>query len=197
MVDSRPRRSCDILWEMRSGVRLIRWRGIAARHHEAAALLQEAGDVALVERGRPRHLVVRCPCGCGDDISLNVDPEAGPCWRILRGGERLTVMPSVWRETGCESHFFLWRDEVDWLDWYAYDLSPVDRVVLERVEGALRHHEYKSVHELAFEVDASLHVVFRACQRLVAEELAIEGEGRERGLFRARARPVRSRVHDR
>ena len=160
-------------------------------------MLQESGDVALVERGRPRHLIVRCPCGCGDDISLNVDPEAGPCWRLLRRGEALTVMPSVWRETGCESHFFLWRDEVDWLDWYAYGDGVVDTSLRERVARALDAHEFRSVHEVAFEIDASLHTVFRACQELVHEARAVEGTGRERGLFRALSSPGASRMRDR
>lgn len=173
---------------MHAGVRRIHWRGTAARHRDAVALLRDAGDVVLVERGRPRHLIVRCPCGCGDDISLNVDAEAGPCWRILRRGDHLTVMPSVWRETGCESHFFLWRDEVDWLDWYSYDITTVDPALRERVASALRVDELKSVHELAIEVDSSLHGVFRACRQLVAEERAIEGVGRDHGLFRAAPR---------
>jgi hypothetical protein len=184
---------------MRTGVRRIRWRGVAARHRDAAELLHDAGDVVLVERGRPRHLIVRCPCGCGDDISLNVDPEAGPCWRLLRRGDNLTVMPSVWRETGCESHFFLWRDEVDWLDWYNYGVSDVDEALRERVARALKADEFRSVHELAFEADGSLHGVHRACQQLVEADRAIEGTGRERGMFCARAAraSAESRMRDR
>jgi hypothetical protein len=98
----------------------------------------------------------------------------------------LTVLPSVWRETGCESHFFLWRHEVDWLEWYGMASSTSDVALLERVEASLHHDAFRSVHEIAFEIDASLHEVFKACQELAADNRAVEGTGRERGCFRLR-----------
>lgn len=169
--------------------RRIRWCGVVERHRDALALLSQPGDVALVERGRPRHIVVRCPCGCGDDISLNVDPQAGPSWRLIRRGERVSLSPSVWRETGCESHFFVWRDEVDWLDWAQWiPQDPFDDALVDRVARVLDPAELRSIHEIAFDADVSLSQAYRACQQLVSLERAEEGEGRARGLFRAASR---------
>lgn len=166
-------------------VRRVRWRGVVSRHRDAKALLAHAGDVVLVERGRPRHLVVRCPCGCGDDISLNLDPAAGPCWRLLRR-DPLIVMPSVWRETGCESHFFVWKHEIDWLEWDLDGGYDLEEDLVARVEQALDLDRFRSITELALELDESLGAVRAACRCLVRNERAYEGQGRDAGLFRRR-----------
>lgn len=93
-------------------------------------------------------------------------------------------MPSVWRETGCESHFFVWRSEVDWLDWYSWGTESIEPAICMRVFEALRG-ELRSVHEIALESDVALRTAFLACRRLVDDGRAVEGEGRDRGLFRA------------
>lgn len=71
-------------------------------------------SVAVVYRGRLRGAVFHCPCGCGENIVLNLDHRAGPAWRIRVDVDALTIIPSVWREGGCESHFILWKGEVLW-----------------------------------------------------------------------------------
>ncbi len=43
-------------------------------------------------------------------MSLNLDPRAGKSWRVIMNGPTLSLVPSVWKETGCESHFVLWRN---------------------------------------------------------------------------------------
>lgn len=164
-------------------VRRVRWRGVVGRHRDANSLLAHPGDVVLVERGRPRHLVLRCPCGCGDDISLNLDPAAGPCWRLIRR-DPLIVMPSVWRETGCESHFFVWKHEIDWLEWSLDADNEIDGELLNRVEHALRHDEFRSITELALDLDETLGDILVACRCLVRGERAREGQGRDVGSFR-------------
>lgn len=97
--------------------RLERFTRLAtvARQHEAREhVLAHPGDVALVERGAVRTAVFQCPCGCGDMLVINLDPAAGSAWRHRVDGEVLTLMPSVWRDSGCESHFILWRNELYW-----------------------------------------------------------------------------------
>ncbi len=164
-------------------VRRVRWRGVVERHRDANELLSRAGDIVLVERVRPRHLVLRCPCSCGDDISLNLDPAAGACWRLIRR-DPLTLAPSVWRETGCESHFFVWRHEIDWLEWGLYDGGKLDDELVERVEQALRLDAFRSVVDLAIELEESLGDIYIACRCLVRSDRAREGLGRDRGSFR-------------
>ena len=79
----------------------------------ASDLLHEPGDAVLITRGEPRWLLLRCPSGCGEDIPINLDERAGKAWRLYRGPKaEVTLFPSVWRDTGCECHFVIWRDRI-------------------------------------------------------------------------------------
>lgn len=74
----------------------------------AANLLVAPGDAVLITRGQPRWLLLRCPCGCGEEMPVNLDARAGKAWRLYRRPHSgLTLFPSVWRDTGCESHFVI------------------------------------------------------------------------------------------
>ena len=69
--------------------------------------------------GEEQHLwaaTMLCPCGCGDVIELNLLKETSPCWSVqLHSDSSVSLMPSVWRSKGCQSHFFLQNGRVDWL----------------------------------------------------------------------------------
>ncbi|WP_433995110.1 DUF6527 family protein [Afipia massiliensis] len=57
----------------------------------------------------------RCPCGCGDMISLPMQPPHNPRWRLsLSAAGRATLSPSVWRNKGCMSHFWIRDGRVYW-----------------------------------------------------------------------------------
>jgi len=58
-----------------------------------------------------------CPCGCGEVLELALIAEARPRWsiRVDRRG-RPSLSPSVWRRTGCRSHFWLRDGRVRWVD---------------------------------------------------------------------------------
>jgi uncharacterized protein DUF6527 len=56
-----------------------------------------------------------CPCGCGDVIELNLLKQARPCWNVqLHSGGIVSLAPSVWRQKGCRSHFWLRHGRIDW-----------------------------------------------------------------------------------
>lgn len=60
------------------------------------------------ENGYLWFVALKCPCGCGSTISLNLIPEAKPCWKIeskVRG--TISLSPSIWSKKGCGSHYFL------------------------------------------------------------------------------------------
>ncbi|WP_248306350.1 DUF6527 family protein [Devosia oryzisoli] len=60
---------------------------------------------------------MRCPCGCGATIELMVIPEARPRWSITTDAQRRpTLHPSVWRKTGCKSHFWVREGRIQWCD---------------------------------------------------------------------------------
>lgn len=67
------------------------------------------------EEGHLWAAALLCPCGCGERIELNLLPQARPCWTVERQPEgTVTLMPSVWRQKGCKSHFYLRRGRIDW-----------------------------------------------------------------------------------
>lgn len=82
---------------------------------DARSALAEVPDLfVVVEREHPRSAVFECPCGCGDVLSLNLDPSAGRDWRMRRDKLGVTLMPSVWREGQCRSHFIVWHSMIWW-----------------------------------------------------------------------------------
>jgi hypothetical protein len=88
------------------------------RQGEARVVVASSPErIVLVERGHAREVLFQCPCGCGEIVVINVDRAAGPAWRVRIRGERLTLMPSVLRTSGCESHFVLWDNQVCWCRW--------------------------------------------------------------------------------
>jgi uncharacterized protein DUF6527 len=96
-------------------------RHIPTQAAARAAVAESADLLAVVDRGYPRAVLFQCPCGCGEMVVINVDPAAGRAWRLRNDPLGVTLMPSVWRTTGCQSHFILWRNQVWWCDWYDED----------------------------------------------------------------------------
>ena len=58
---------------------------------------------------------MRCPCGCRELIELPLIEEADQHWTLVvdQAGHP-TLAPSVWRRTGCRSHFWLREGRVRW-----------------------------------------------------------------------------------
>ena len=56
-----------------------------------------------------------CPCGCCETIVLNMLPQVRPRWSTPDGFDGLTTLqPSIWRQSGCRSHFFVRKGKIDW-----------------------------------------------------------------------------------
>ncbi len=55
----------------------------------------------------------RCPCGCGNLISLALTPDKRPSWSVrLDWLARPSVWPSVWQKSGCWSHFWIKKGQI-------------------------------------------------------------------------------------
>lgn len=101
------------------------WRRIFPRQPDLELSFVE-GDTPP-ENLSPGHFVVAregdelwaaallCPCGCGERIELALIEEATTKWRLV-SEERLspTLHPSVWRKTGCRSHFWIRGGMIVW-----------------------------------------------------------------------------------
>ena len=67
------------------------------------------------EKGYEWAVTFKCPCGCGDNISLNLLEGHPQRWRVhFNHKGHLSLSPSINRLVGCRSHFYLWDDRVHW-----------------------------------------------------------------------------------
>jgi hypothetical protein len=164
-------------------------RGTVQRYSEAVAQLKAPGDAVIVTRGVPRSIVMQCPDGCGEVITLNVDRRSGPAWRFFERRAQLTIYPSIWRDSGCGAHFIVWNNAILWCDrkdadgpqWEDPELvTAVERVLPPPLEPH-RHFE-----EIASQLDAVPWEVLWACHSL---ERAGKAESSERSTRFGRSRP--------
>lgn len=147
-------------------------KGHVGSQAEASTLVEQPGDIAVVDRGVPRLVVMRCPDGCGDILRLNVDRRAGKAWRLYEGARGVSLYPSVWRDTGCESHFILWEDGIYWNDGHdAAQHTSYEAEIKSAVIAQLDALEFKTAEELAEELEAVPWWVIRACQGLARQGL--------------------------
>lgn len=160
-------------------------KGQVERRHEADDLTTAPGDAAVVVRGRERSIVIACPDGCGERLTINLDPAAGPAWRLYRTRRGLTLYPSVWRESGCKSHFIVWHNALIWCDrWEEGNVEPppTDLDLPQRVRAALTP-EPRPYVEIAAKVGEIPWEVLRACRMLARSGQAREGAGARVGWF--------------
>jgi hypothetical protein len=73
-------------------------------------------DFVIVESGgHLKWACFKCPCGCGDKISLSLATNRRPAWSVVVDWKgRPTVTPSVWQKAGCFSHFWITDGRVNW-----------------------------------------------------------------------------------
>jgi hypothetical protein len=174
---------------MKKSADFIRFQGTVESRGEASALLKAPGDAVLIERGRPRLLLLSCPCGCGEHFPINLDPRAGPAWRLYGNGQRgLSLYPSVWRESDCRSHYVIWRNKIFLFGRYEDDLdasSQPDETIplIDVVRDHLPTKGLIPFFEIAEAVGAIPWDVLMVCRRLVKSGRAREGSGKRRGSF--------------
>jgi Family of unknown function (DUF6527) len=174
--------------DTKTPARRIAYKGEVVNRREVDDLAPLAGDSAIVVRGRDRSFVICCPDGCGELLTINLDERAGPAWSLYRSSRGVTLYPSVWRESGCKSHFIVWHDTILWCDRYFEenhepdDLNPglCDRVL------AMLDDQWRSYRGLATRLDEIPWEVSRACRILERQGLAEEGGNGRRGQYRRR-----------
>lgn len=72
--------------------------------------------VLLKDDGEEWSVGFRCPCGCGDTIELLLLPDVYPRWDMTVDGRgRPTLTPSIWKATGCKSHFWVSAGKIIWV----------------------------------------------------------------------------------
>jgi hypothetical protein len=167
----------------------LRFLGVISTRAEASGLLSAPGDAVLIKRGRPRLFLLLCPCGCGEEFPINLDTRAGPAWRLYgQGRTSLSLFPSVWRESGCESHFIIWRNKILLFGQYDEDIDSSPQVdettkLNDAVREQLPDSGLISFPEIAEALGEVPWDVLTVCRQLVREGLVREGKGKHRGSF--------------
>jgi hypothetical protein len=65
-----------------------------------------------------KWILFKCPCGCGDVLTLSLMKSYKPRWRLRVDKLNLvTLSPSVWKKDGCKSHFYIRKSNVKWVYW--------------------------------------------------------------------------------
>lgn len=57
---------------------------------------------------------MKCPCGCNDDIMLNLMDDVSPMWQISYSEIDFSITPSIWRTVKCKSHFWITNSNIIW-----------------------------------------------------------------------------------
>lgn len=171
--------------------RSLRLRGSVESRGDASGYLETPGDAVLVHRTLPRMLVLSCPCGCGDELLVNLDSRAGPAWRLYSRAGGLSIFPSVWRQTGCYSHFIIWSNRIFLFGPRNGEQGPEDEwgwagksVDQDQILAAMSTMRLEPFSVIADRLDAVPWEVLVVCRRLVADGKAVEGTGTRRGRFR-------------
>lgn len=86
---------------------------------EARTAAQAAGrkrNVVAIHSssGKNKWAYLMCPCGCGQQLALNLMPSQYPVWRVsIRTESDFSILPSV-DSTTCGAHFWLRSGRIKW-----------------------------------------------------------------------------------
>jgi hypothetical protein len=76
-------------------------------------------------KGKCYWVMFNCPCGCGEVISLPLQEPHKPRWSVyVDENGTPSLVPSIWRNTGCMSHFILRSGKIVWAA--RSGISPMD-----------------------------------------------------------------------
>ena len=174
--------------DIRQRSRRLNLLGQAENHGDAITRVTKPGDAFIVFRGLPRSLILMCPCGCGDVLTLNLDRRSDKAWLLYRRKAGITLYPSVWRDSGCESHFVVWRNQITWIDDREIfeDNEEVTRL-LDGVLACVPTDRFVEPEWIAEKLGADPWDVVHSCRRLVWMDKLEEGERTQKDTFRKRS----------
>jgi hypothetical protein len=166
-----------------------------SQRHLADELMAD-GRAVVVDRGRPRSLVLNCPDDCGSVLTVNLDPAAGKAWTLYNvAGRTFSLYPSVWRNDGCRAHFIIWKSTLYLFGRDALDL-PESASLCAQILDELRR-EPAPVLRLAALLDEDAWYVATACERLVSAGAVRLVRSEPEPIYALPVAGSRSRVHHR
>lgn len=153
---------------------------------DASKILETPGQAVIVNRGHVRSIVFSCPDGCGELLTINLDPKAGKAWRLYRNTHGVTVFPSVWRDNGCKSHFVVWRNRIVWcgLNDRSSDVYKSSNELDARILAVLSRDKLVTYVEVADILNEIPWDILYSCINLVTLNKIKRGYGDERDSFK-------------
>jgi hypothetical protein len=100
------------------------WRSFRRRDHiskvvqveSRADLPRNLGAALYIVGQTPKWAVLKCPCGCGEVIDVNLMQARHPSWTLSFRDGKVTLLPSLWvPEERCGSHFWIRDSKIDWV----------------------------------------------------------------------------------
>lgn len=170
---------------MKRRAQTLAFRGTVEHRHEVDERIRSPGEALLVRRGVDRSLTMLCPDGCGETLTINLDRRTGPAWRLYLELDDVSLYPSVWRNTGCCSHFIVWKSRIYWCD-RGDELQLMDEEFEVKVLSRLCA-TFQPYSQIATTLDVVPWAVLSACHNLQRRGLVREGTGHLRGWFRMNA----------
>lgn len=74
----------------------------------------EDRTIYICDKNQAWAMSFNCPCGCDNDVHLNLLYDANPKWTYKIINSKLTIYPSIDRVHGCKSHFWIRKNKVYW-----------------------------------------------------------------------------------
>lgn len=69
----------------------------------------------ITHMGHCWQVVMICPCGCKKLLHMNTVKDHHPYWRFeIHANGSLSLHPSIHRQVGCKSHFFVRCGKINW-----------------------------------------------------------------------------------
>lgn len=107
-----------LLWFCRNTFNWILGRPKLYKAIKVEDLPDELRHNVLYVAGENEHLwyaAMLCPCGCGEILRMGLMQDQRPRWSINEHVDgTISLKPSVWRQVGCRSHFWLKRGNICW-----------------------------------------------------------------------------------
>ena len=90
-----------------------RWQPIWVEHEPEQ--IRSRYVYLIEENGAVWQTIMVCPCGCNATIQLCCLPDTRPRWEYeIHEDGTISLHPSVWRKTGCRSHYIVRRGNIVW-----------------------------------------------------------------------------------
>ncbi len=87
---------------------------VVNRHPDPESLSDQC--IVVIRSGQlTKHLVFKCPAGCGENLLLSLDSNKNPHWQIqVDWLGRPTLFPSVRHNSSCGGHFWIRKGRILW-----------------------------------------------------------------------------------